>query len=105
MNLNIDDCGWVGIEVKATPLNRRPRTPTCAPVTENRALPCFPTTPLSPGRDRRAIAVLLNGASNTVEVPIAAPVLSIAEIKTVVERLPGLTIDTPEMYLVSSNSS
>ena len=91
------------MEVKAEPMNRRPRTATFPVVTVKLAEPRLPTIALNPGRSLSTASVLLFAGRNTLEVPIVAPSLSRRTIDTVVAILLGFTIATAVTKLVSSH--
>lgn len=78
----------VGIEVKAAPLKRRPRTATLPELTVNWADPRLPTTPDKPGMLRNVASVLAPAAKGKEDVPITTPV----PFQTVMETVTGTTL-------------
>jgi hypothetical protein len=92
----------VGIEVKADPLNRSPKTATFPDDSVKRADPRLPTIALNPGRALSTASVLPCGGKVTDEVPITFPALLTTVITTVVATPLGLTVATPVVKLVSS---
>lgn len=81
-------CCGAGIEVKAVPLKRRPRTTTLPELTVNSADPRLPTTPDKPGMLRNVASVLTPAAKGIEAVPITAPEL----LQTVMETVTGVTL-------------
>src|SRR5262249_27790514 len=68
-------CCDVGIEVKAVPLKRSPRTATLPELTVNRAAPRLPATLDNPEMLRKAASVLVPAAKEIEDVPITTPEL------------------------------
>src|SRR5579872_2430968 len=106
MNLNTSAWERTGIDVRAVPFARRPRTTTAPVVVVNRTVPCVPAIWLrlvkGAGRDRRRPSILVNGGSTPEDVAITVPVLSVTVMVTVAGLPVGLAIATPVMYFVSS---
>ena len=88
-------CCAVGIDVKAVPLKRRPRTATLPELTVNWADPRLPTTADNPEMLRNAISILLPAAKGTEAVPITTPELFQTVIETVTGTVLGFAMATP----------
>ena len=78
-------CCAVGIEVKAVPLKRRPRTATLPELTVNWADPRLPATPDNPEMLRKNASVLPPGGRGIEDVPMVAP----EPFQTVMETVTG----------------
>ena len=87
-------CCDVGIEVKAVPLKRSPRTATLPELTVNRAAPRLPATLDNPEMLRKAASVLVPAAKEIVDVPITTPELFQVVIETVTGAVLGFAMAT-----------
>jgi hypothetical protein len=95
-------CCAVGIEVKAVPMKRRPRTATLPEVTVTWADPRLPATPDSPEILRKNASVLEPAAKATEDVPITAPELFHTVRETVTGNGLGFAMATAVIVAVSS---
>ena len=88
-------CCAVGIEVKALPLKRKPRTATLPELTANWADPRLPVIPDNPDRFHKNASTLAPGARGREDVPMMPPDPLQTVMATVTATVLGFAMATP----------